>query len=953
MYELLECVNLKENEIGYLYRHQKSHAHVIIVKNDDKNKVFSACFPTPVTNSKGIPHILEHSVLCGSRKYPLKDPFVELLKGSMNTFLNAMTFDDMTLYPVASCNDKDFKNLMDIYLDAVFYPNVLKQKEIFMQEGWHYEIDEDQLYHNGVVYNEMKGYMGSPDYILEQLIKKSLYPQSCYSHQSGGKPEAIVQLDYQEVLDFYKQHYDPSQCLLFLYGDIDVEERLHYLDENYLSQREAQEQKEYSLNDEQEPLDLLVDYYDCQEDHAYFAYNMIISKHHDLYTNMALELLDYVLVSSPGALIRQALLAEGIGQDVYSSALSHLHHPSYSVICMNAKTQQQERFFEIVEQTIQHIKNEDIDEKIILAGLHSLQFRYKEQEFGNSPKGLYYNQQLLMRWLYHEDHVFEMVDIEKALTKLTTRIHHHEFKEIVKELMDHPSSQVCLYPQKQLQFKRDEVEKQDLDKIYSELSIKDKEQIINEYEALIAYQEAPESEENMQCIPILEREDLPKEVQKTVNEKIMIDDIPLYYHELPTNGIGYLKMSFDLRTLPLELLPYASILNCLLGMIDTTQRNYLDFFNDMVLKTGGIYHQTMIYDGTMGNGEIRPSYEINAKMLYEEIENVAKFIYEEIKESSFENEQRMIELLTQEKASLQTQFMENAHVVALNESKKHLSVNEYYLSQMDYQGYYQTICHILEEYDHDKFKENIEATMTYIFNRNNLIVSYTGERESLPRIQALINHIGQHLFERVDENQIPKLSKGNIRQAYTIPSQVQYVAMSGYMKDMPCKEYPTYELLLHILRCDYLWYYIRVQGGAYGCFSVGENHHLLSMVSYRDPHLEKTIEVYQKAKEYVKGFRASEREMLQYIIGAISEKEKPLTSQQIGNISFARAICDIDEEMLNEFRKQMINIKSQDIQKLATYLEDFDQMSSYCVIGNEKVIEEHKLLFEHISSLII
>lgn len=953
-YELIENVVLNELKgNGYFYRHKKSHASVIVIKNDDKNKVFSACFPTPVTNSKGIPHILEHSVLCGSRKYPLKDPFVELMKGSMNTFLNAMTFDDMTLYPVASCHDKDFKNLMDIYLDAVFYPNVLKRKEIFMQEGWHYEIDDNQLYYNGVVYNEMKGYMASPDYILEQLIKESLYPNSCYSYHSGGKPEDIVHLDYQELLDFYYQHYHPSKCLLFIYGDIDIEERLEYLDENYLSQYEALNSQDKPFNDNQEPLTILTGDYDCHEDYTYFAYNTIFSTHHDLFSIMAIQLLDYILVSSPGAFIRQALLNENIGQDIYSSMATNIHHPFYSIICMNAKAEEQERFFEIVEKTIQDIMNEDIDEKMILAALHSLQFKYREQEFGSTPKGLYHNQQLLMRWIYHEDHVFDMLQVQDTLHTLEHRIYNHEFKDIVKELMVHPHSQVCLYPQAQLQLKNDELENQILDEIYGSLNDEQKQDIVEDYEQLMVYQETPESKDVIDCIPILEREDLPKEVQKSINEKIMIEEIPLFYHELPTTGIGYLKLSFDLRTLPLELLPYASLLNSFLGMIDTQKRDYLDFFNDIVLTTGGIYHRTYIYDGTLGNGEIRPSYEIDAKMLYNEIENVENLICEEICESCFDKEQRMIEILIQEKASLQSQFMDSAHIIALNESKKNQSMVEYYMNQMDYMGYYQFICDLLENFNHHHFVEKMRQTMKFIFNKNHLVVSYTGERESLAKMKDSIKHLCQCLSQEYRSERIfPEVSLQSVHQAYMIPSQVQYVAMSGNIQNMPIQYLSAYELLLHILRCDYLWYHVRVRGGAYGCFTVGENHQILSIVSYRDPHLKETLEIYSHVLEYVKEFDVSEREMLQYIIGAISERERPLSSQQIGNISFSRVICGIDEIILNQLREQMIEVQSMDIQKLFPYIEQFTQDFSYCVVGNEKMIHEQKELFDEIKSLI-
>ncbi len=956
IYDLIEKVELKElNGIGYLYRHKKSQAHIAMICNDDHNKVFSACFPTPVKNNKGIPHILEHSVLCGSRKYPLKDPFVELMKGSMNTFLNAMTFDDMTLYPVASCNDKDFKNLMDIYLDAVFYPHVLNQQEIFMQEGWHYEIDNDKLYYNGVVYNEMKGYASSPEYMLEYYIKSSLYPQSCYSYHSGGYPQDILQLNYNELREFYKEHYAPYQSLLFVYGHIDVEERLQYLDREYLSHFEApQELKHYHFECDQKPIDMLTGYYDCNEDLAYYAYNIVVSHQHDLLTMMSLQILDYVLVSSPGALIRQALLNEKIGQDVYSSFSQNIHYPSYSIICMNAKTEEQQRFFEIVESVLQKIICDGLDEKMVYAAFHALQFQYREQDFGRTPKGLYYNQQILMKWLFKEEGFFDLIEVQKTLHDLENIINAHQFDKIVKDLIDlYHHSKVFLYPQAQYQSKIDEKEIQSLQNIYRSLDIQQKQDIVSVYQQLLLYQDTQESEESLACIPLLERKDLPTEVQKSINETIMVYQTPLIYHELFTHGIGYLKLSFDLRYLPLSLLPYASLLNSLLGFVNTNKYSYLELYDNMALTTGGIYHQTFVYDGTLGNGEIRPSYEITAKMLYHEIDHVEELIKEMLFESCFDDDARIMEILMQEKASLQTQFMNSAHIIALNETRKDSSMVDYYMYNTDYLGYYTFICDLIEHYEHNDFVKKIHETMSYIFNADHLMISYTGERESLGKVKESIKHMialfGYHGYQ---PQIVPKLSYQISQKAYTMPSQVQFVGVSGRIQSMSKDELAAFQLLQHILRCDYLWHYVRVKGGAYGCFSDAQNHQILSIVSYRDPHLKKTLEVYHGIRDYVKNFDVTEREMLQYIIGAISDRERPLSAKQIGNISFSRAITGVQDDFLNSLRRRMIDLSKEDIQQLLKYVLEFLDQLSYCVIGNENTIQKSADLFDDVKSLL-
>lgn len=418
-YELIEERRVEDlNSDGYLLRHRKSGARILLLSNDDNNKVFSVGFRTPPPDSTGVPHILEHSVLCGSKKYPVKDPFVELVKGSLNTFLNAMTYPDKTVYPVASCNDKDFKNLMNVYMDAVFYPNIYVHEEIFRQEGWHYELEspEDDLTINGVVYNEMKGAYSSPEDVLDREIYSSLYPDTAYALESGGDPDVIPSLTYEGFLDFHRKYYHPANSYIYLYGDMDMEERLIWLDEEYLSKFERIEidskvelqkpfektreiRKKYSVTEEE-----------TLENQTYLSYSTVIDTSLNREYYLAFQILEYALLEAPGAPLKQALLDKKIGKDIISSYENGIYQPFFSVIAKNANTSDKEAFLATIRETLEEIVKKGIDRKSLWAGINYFEFKYREADFGSYPKGLMYGLQAYDSWLYDEKQPFMHIE---------------------------------------------------------------------------------------------------------------------------------------------------------------------------------------------------------------------------------------------------------------------------------------------------------------------------------------------------------------------------------------------------------------------------------------------------------------------------------------------------------------------------------------------------------------
>ena len=443
-YELVQQKTLNDLQSeGYLLRHIKSGARVLLMENSDENKVFSIGFRTPPEDSTGVPHILEHSVLCGSKNFPVKDPFVELVKGSLNTFLNAMTYPDKTVYPVASCNDKDFQNLMHVYMDAVFYPNIYQHDEIFRQEGWSYnlESEEDALTYNGVVYNEMKGAFSSPEGVLDRVILNTLFPDNTYANESGGDPDVIPELTYEQFLDFHRKYYHPSNSYIYLYGDMDMEEKLNWLDEMYLSKFDTLEihseicmQKSFDAVKEVE-MNYSISSNESEEDNTYLSYNKVIGTSLDRELYQAFQILDYALLSAPGAPLKKALVDAGIGKDIMGSYDNGIYQPIFSIVAKNANPEQKGAFVSLIEDTLSDIVKNGMDTKALEAGINYHEFRYREADFGNYPKGLMYGLQMFDSWLYDDEKPFLHVEAIETFDFLKEQVGNGYFEQLIQKYL--------------------------------------------------------------------------------------------------------------------------------------------------------------------------------------------------------------------------------------------------------------------------------------------------------------------------------------------------------------------------------------------------------------------------------------------------------------------------------------------------------------------------------------
>ena len=953
---------------GYLLKHKKSGARVLLMENDDENKVFTIGFRTPPTDSTGVPHIMEHSVLCGSRDFPVKDPFVELVKGSLNTFLNAMTYPDKTVYPVASCNDKDFQNLMHVYMDAVFYPNIYQHDEIFRQEGWSYKLDEPdgKLEYNGVVYNEMKGAFSSPEGVLDRVILNSLFPDTSYAYESGGDPEEIPNLTYEQFLDFHRKYYHPSNSYIYLYGDMDMEEKLKWLDENYLCEFDAAEvdseicfqkpfdkmievEKTYSISSEE-----------TEEENTYLSYNKVIATSLDEKLYQAFQILDYALLSAPGAPLKKALMDAGIGKDIMGSYDNGIYQPIFSIIAKNAEPQQKEQFVQVIEDTLRKIVEDGIDRKALEAGINYHEFRFREADFGNYPKGLMYGLDLFDSWLYDEKKPFIHMQAIPTFAFLKEQIGTRYFEDLIQKwILDNPhGSMVIVKPERGRTARMDRELDEKLQTYKAGLSPDEVEKLARDTAELIVYQESEDAREDMEKIPVLGREDISREIAPICNEERVCGGIPMVYHNVETNGIGYVTLLFDLSGVPEEKLPYVGMLQAVLGIIDTTHYEYGELFNEINVHTGGIGTSLELYPDVtkVKEKEFRATFEMKGKALYPKMDVLFKMMREILTESKLEDEKRLKEILSMLKSRLQMSFLSSGHTTAALRALSYSSPLSKFKDDTDGIGYYEAVKEIEEHFEEKKEEliANLKELAARIFRADNLMISYTAAPEGLDAVEKEMETFKNGLFERTDgdeqENRcILHCVKRN--EGFKTSSKVQYVARTGNFIDGGAAYSGALHILKVILSYDYLWQNIRVKGGAYGCMCnfnrIGEGY----LISYRDPNLEKTIDVYEKVTEYLRNFEADDRDMNKYIIGTISNIDRPMNPSAKGTRSMNLYMNHVTEEMIRKEREEILNAGQEEIRALADVVAAMLAADQLCVIGSEEKIEEQKALFGEVRTL--
>ena len=964
-YEVLKEEELQDiHSKGWLLRHKKTGARVMLIENSDENKVFNIAFRTPPKNSTGVAHILEHSVLCGSREFPLKDPFVELVKGSLNTFLNAMTYPDKTCYPVASCNDRDFQNLMHVYLDAVFYPNIYKKEEIFRQEGWNYHLEkkEGPLKYNGVVYNEMKGAFSSPDDVLEREIMNSLFPDTTYGCESGGDPVNIPDLSYEEFLDFHRQYYHPSNSFIYLYGNMDMEEKLEFIDSHYLSafdslaiDSQIRDQEAFAqVKDIQKNYPVSED--EGEEDNTYLSYNMVVGEAADINLSLAFEVLDYALLSAPGAPLKQALLDAKIGKDIYGSFEDGIKQTYFSIVAKGANLSQKEEFVKVIRDTLTKIMEEGIDKKAVTAGINYYEFRFREADFSSYPKGLMYGLDILSSWLYDDTKPFCEVQLLEGFEFLKKALEEGYFEDLIRKyLLDNTHGAILsLVPEKGLAAKRDKELEEKLENYRKSLSDEELTRMVENTKALEAYQESEEDPEALTCIPMLSREDIKKEITGLTNEEHYVDDSLFLYHDVCTNGIGYADLLFEIHDFDVNTVHYLGLLKSVLGAVDTENYSYGELFNEVNARTGGISYGIEVFDDAQDTDAFRAMFAVRGKALYPEMDFMFSMIREVLTTSKLTDTKRLYEIIARVRSRAQASLASAGHSTAVLRGASYASPMAAFQDEMAGIGYYQFIEKLEKDFDSckDEIVKNLRKVMEEVLRPENFCVSYTGERESLDVVKAQAAGIKKVLFNGQKPESVKQAPCIKKNEAFKTSGQVQYVAQNGNFRKKGLEYTGALEILKVILSYDYLWINLRVKGGAYGCMSGFKRNGESFLVSYRDPHLKRTLEVYQGVPDYIRAFEADEREMTKYIIGTISNKDVPRTPQMQGSISKTAYFSNVTEDMLQKERNQILGAQKEDIQKLAALVEAVLSDDQICVVGSETAIEKAEDVFMEVKPLI-
>lgn len=964
-YEILDEHRVEDVQSdGFILRHKKSGARIAVLSNNDDNKVFYIGFRTPPEDETGVPHIIEHTTLCGSKKFPVKDPFIELAKGSLNTFLNAMTYPDKTVYPVASCNDQDFKNLLDVYLDAVFNPNITKYEEIFKQEGWHYELTgkDDELKINGVVYNEMKGAYSSPDEVLSSQIYRSLFPDNTYSKDSGGNPEYIPKLTYEAYLDFYHKYYHPSNSYIYLYGDMDVVERLEWLDKEYLSlydykkvNSEINKQPAFDeIKNVEAQYSITMD--DSQENKTYLSYNRVVGDSLDEMLYQAFDVLDYALVSSPGAPVKQALIDAGIGDDVYGSYDAGILQPVFSFVAKNANASQADEFESIIENTLKEVIKTGINKEALLAGINSSEFKFREADFGQFPKGLLFGLNCLDSWLFDDMKPFIHLECLGTFAKLRKAVDTDYFEKLIQEyLLDNThGSSVTVKPKRGLGNEREEALAKELSDYKASLSDEEIKKLIEDTEHLKKYQEEPSSDEDLRKLPMLTRADMKKNAMPFSNIEDELLDVKVVRHDIESNGIDYISFLFDAGDFAQSELGYLGFFTNALGLVSTEKYSYTDLANATNIYTGGISTGTASHPDIKDRNNFVFKFEVKLKVLEKNLDKALELMEQMLLSSDFTDTKRLGELVAQIKARLQANLSSSGHLVAAMRSMSSFSRYALYQDELKGVAFYRSICCIEKELSESpkSVSDKLAAIAKKLFARNRMLISFTGNNEAYGNAKPSLEKVIAGFNKMSAVGNQAEVHFNTAKEAFIDASQIQYVAKTG---DFICEGYEytgALRLLRIILSYDYLWINVRVKGGAYGCMNTflrsGESY----FVSYRDPNLSDTLDVYDRIPEYIKNFSPDERDMTKYIIGTFSALDTPMNPEAKGSRSLSAYLEGITYEQIQKERNEILNAQPEDIRRLADLVEAVLKKDSICVIGNENMIKESAGLFENVEKLI-
>lgn len=960
-FQVDRAVYVKElDSQAYEMRHVQSGARLLYIQNEDDNKVFSISFRTTPTDSTGVPHICEHSTLCGSRKFPLKEPFVELVKGSLNTFLNAMTFPDKTMYPVASRNAIDFKNLMDVYLDAVFFPNMLKDKEVLMQEGWHYEMAsaDSSLTYSGVVYNEMKGVFSSPDAQLERHVMDNLFPDTTYGVESGGDPDCIPQLTQEAFAAFHAKYYHPANSYIFLYGDMDIDSTLAFINDEYLSHFHVEPID--SAIARQIPTGSVIKSYpygianDEKTAHkTLHSLTYVVDDAIDTTLGLAFKVLTYVLLQSPAAPLKKALVDAGVGKDISGDFQDGLLQPLWSIAVNGSDPEEQEKILPVVRQVLEDMVAHGIDKTMLEGALNRVEFTLREADFAGRPKGLIYGIRCMDTWLYDKDPL-EPLRYEDALKTLRAGMKNGYYEHILqKYILDNPYfALVSLVPQPGLTEEHDKAMAEKLAAYKATLSAADIEQIMAATQALKKRQAAPDSPEALLTIPTLSRSDLEQKAESIVMHEEDAAGIHICHVPDFTNGITYLNAYFDLHGMTAEDIPYVYLLSDLLGDLDTKEHSYMEIASLIDLHTGGIDSTVSAFSDRTDNKKYMPVFKLKTKVLSQNLDKAISLLKEISLDTVFTNTDRLVELIEETKAGWDMDAFRRGHTIVMHRVLSYVSPVEAFCDAGEL-SYYEFISRIAAQIRENSaaVAARLEQTMKKIFTRAAMTLEITSDEDDKNNAVSLLPAWTQALPAGEKQTSLCQFALTQKNEGIMTSGKVQYVAKGGNFRDHGYAYTGSLMVLDTILQYGYLWTKIRVQGGAYGAFTRFYDNGDMVLCSYRDPNLGHSIDAYNALADYLDDFNVSDREMTKYVIGTLSRIDIPLTPSLRGDKAMNRYFTGTTQEAAQARRDQLLQTTAADIRALAPLIRAVMKDNNVCVMGNEAKIRQEANWFGQLISL--
>ncbi len=923
-----------------LWKHEATGAELLSFCNADENKVFGVSFRTPPEDSTGLPHILEHSVLCGSEKYPVKEPFVELLKGSLQTFLNAFTYPDKTCYPVASTNARDFRNLTDVYLDAVFFPRITE--EIFQQEGWHLEKGPDGSFvFKGVVYNEMKGVFSSPESVLSRHSLHALFPDTVYGLESGGEPEVIPSLTYEQFMRFHRAFYHPSNGRFYFWGDDAEEERLEQL--GMVLSRFSKQDPAPAIELQQlrpAPSLLEVPYASGDgEDKGMVACNWLLSEGSDVELTLSLRMLEHILLGMPASPLRRALIESGLGEDLAGDGLEDdLRQLIFSVGLRGVEPGKAQDVELLIMETLAGLAEEGIPALAVEAAVNSVEFSLRENNTGRFPVGLSVMLQALTTWLHDGDPLAPLryeAPLARIKAKLAAKDPYFE-RLIQKWLLDNSHrATVVLLPDAALAKRKDETEAERVAERVSPLSEKQKDELEERAERLRRLQEEPDKPEDLARIPRLGTEDMPRSEKPIPSEKPGAA-VPLFFHDLPTSGISYVEAFFDLAALPQELFPLLPLFGRALLEMGTKERDFVNLNMTIACKTGGMDISPLVLTHQADRSPL-PRLVLSGKTTPDKVADLFGLLREVLTEARFDDAERFGRMVLEEKARLEHSLVPSGHALVSARLQGALSAGGQMGECLQGVSALLFVRGLVERLASDwpGVLADLERIRSVALTRANLTCNITGESQRkaqlLEETDKLANALPQGATTAPAAWKPPVLP---LKEALLLPAQVNYVGRGANLYDLGYRYSGSVHVILKHLRTGWLWEKVRVQGGAYGAFcSLDRLSGGFVLVSYRDPNVAATLDTFARTADHLKNLTLSERDLSSAIVGAIGEMDSYLLPDAKGMASFTRQLCGDTPESRQRMRDEILGTTQKDFREFGEAVAAAMQQGRCCALG--------------------